>query len=54
MYDDAKTIYADLFNRLNAVIATINTSLPGYPTDPYFSGNMNNWLKVANTIKLQM
>jgi len=53
-YDDAQTIYNDLLNRLTAVNASISTNLPGYGKDPFYGGNMSQWLKVSNTIKLQM
>lgn len=53
-YDDAATIYADLQTRLDAVLATITTSVPGYSVDLVYKGNMSKWMKFGNTIKLQM
>lgn len=53
-YDDAATIYTSLQARLAAVTASIDTSLPSYDSEPYYRGDMSKWLKVANTIKLQM
>jgi len=53
-YDDAQVIYNDLLSRLEAVNASITPNLPSYDKDPYYSGDMGQWLKVSNTIKLQM
>lgn len=55
-YDDAKTIYVDLINRLDAVINTINTSAGGYTTggDLVFYGKMDSWKKTANALKLRL
>ncbi|WP_294283528.1 SusD/RagB family nutrient-binding outer membrane lipoprotein [uncultured Chryseobacterium sp.] len=54
VYDDAQTIYNDLLNRLDAVNSSISTNLPSYDKDPFYGGDMSKWLKVSNTIKLQM
>ncbi len=53
-YDDAATIYNDLATRLDAALATISVGVPGYEKDPYYAGDMAQWKKVANTLKLQM
>ena len=53
-YDDAKTIYKDLINRLDAVIASINPSVVGYKGDVIYEGDMNKWIKTANAIKLRL
>ncbi|MCD9856389.1 SusD/RagB family nutrient-binding outer membrane lipoprotein [Epilithonimonas sp. JDS] len=59
-YDDAATIYADLEKRINAVLATISTDMPSYYTGTQLeqfypeAQNMDHWVRVANTIKLQM
>lgn len=53
-YDDAAAIYTSLIARLNAVPATVTTALPGYNDDAFYGGNMAQWLKVANTLKLTM
>lgn len=53
-YDDAATIYADLQTRLNAALASITPTLPGYSVDLVYKGNMAKWVKFGNTLKLQM
>lgn len=65
-YDDAATIYQDLVNQLDTAILNINTAqaLPNtsldaptlVPTasDPMFGGNMDNWKRFANTLKLRL
>jgi len=57
-YDDAATIYQDLFDRLTNAIATIdNAAFPAALTgasDPLFEGDMDAWKKYANTLKLRI
>lgn len=54
-YDDAKTIYIDLIARLDAAIASIDTSSHGYlKGDFVYHGNMDKWKKTANAIKLRL
>lgn len=52
-YDDAKTIYADLFKRLDAAIALIDVSAASYD-DFVYGGDMAKWKKYANTLKLRL
>ncbi|WP_233740564.1 SusD/RagB family nutrient-binding outer membrane lipoprotein [Halpernia humi] len=52
-YDDAKSIYTDLFKRINAVIPTI-TAGTGYSEDLVYGGDMMKWKKLANSIKLRL
>ncbi len=57
-YDDAQTIYEDLIISLDTAITLINsatstTMVPG-EDDIIFSGNMTNWKKFANTVKLRI
>lgn len=59
-YDDALTVYEDLIVQLNNAIALINAGstnpdvmVPG-SDDGVFSGNMTEWKKLANTIKLRI
>ena len=54
-YDDAATIYKDLFTRLNAAIASMNTGAAGLGSaDIIYGGNMGSWKRFANTLKLRM
>lgn len=53
-YDDAKSIYTDLFKRINAVIPTITAGGTGYTEDLVYGGDMAKWKKVANSIKLRL
>lgn len=52
-YDDAKSIYTDLFKRIDAVIPTI-TSGTGFAEDQVYGGDMSKWKKLANSIKLRL
>ncbi len=56
-YDDAKTIYADLAATLDNAISVINGAQ--FPTalgssDVLFRGDVTNWIKLANTLKLKL
>ncbi|QBA20811.1 SusD/RagB family nutrient-binding outer membrane lipoprotein [Chryseobacterium indologenes] len=53
-YDDAKSIYLDLISRLDAAIAKINKAKAGYSEDLVYKGDMNKWVKLANSIKLRL
>ncbi len=56
VYDDGLTIYKDLLSRLNAAIGSMNTSLGSFDgsTDLIYNGDVSNWKKFANTLKLRM
>lgn len=52
-YDDAATIYADLINRINAVIPSLSGA--GYSdADRLYGGNSAGWVKFANSLKLRL
>ncbi|TDN38358.1 SusD/RagB family nutrient-binding outer membrane lipoprotein [Hymenobacter sp. UV11] len=54
-YDDAKTIYASLFTRLDAALASLNPSVAGMgDADILYSGNVASWVKFGNSLKLRM
>ncbi|MBC7447650.1 MAG: SusD/RagB family nutrient-binding outer membrane lipoprotein [Hymenobacteraceae bacterium] len=54
-YDDAKTIYADLFKRLDAAIGTLDPAAPGMgDADIIYKGDVNKWIKFGNSLKLRM
>ena len=54
-YDDAKTIYTDLFTRVDSCIAGINTTEGAMGSaDQIYGGNMTEWLKFAASLKVKM
>ncbi|AQX11320.1 hypothetical protein BAX94_09655 [Elizabethkingia meningoseptica] len=54
-YDDAKSIYTDLFKRIDNAIAKIDLTANGYTTeDLVYKGNMGKWKKMANSLKLRL
>ncbi|OWK74719.1 hypothetical protein CBW16_04790 [Flavobacteriaceae bacterium JJC] len=53
-YDDAATIYDDLAKRLDAVLLTIDPSVDGYDNDAFYHGDMAQWKKLVNSLKLRM
>lgn len=54
-YDDAAAIYLDLFTRLNAAIAAMNTGSTGLGSaDIIYGGNMTSWKRFANSLKLRL
>ncbi|SMP17286.1 SusD/RagB family nutrient-binding outer membrane lipoprotein [Chryseobacterium profundimaris] len=54
-YDDAKTIYSDLINRLNSAIATLDAGYPSFETgDNIYNGNVGDWITMANSLKLKL
>lgn len=54
-YDDGLTIYKDLISRLNADIVIMNPAWGSFGTaDNMYNGNVANWLKFANSLKLRM
>ena len=56
-YDTGQSIYNDLVKQLDAAITLIGASSsatnPG-TSDIYYGGNMTNWAKFANTLKLRL
>jgi hypothetical protein len=56
-YDDAQAIYEDLITQLTDAIALIKGAssavTPG-ADDTMFGGNMTNWIRFANTLKLRI
>jgi hypothetical protein len=57
IYDDAKSIYEDLILQLDTAIMLIKNAqvavVPG-ADDAIFKGNMTNWVRFANTVKLRV
>lgn len=54
-YDDDQEIYADLFTQLDNAISMLNTSEDSFGSaDFIYEGNVTNWKKFANSLKLKM
>jgi hypothetical protein len=54
-YDDAQTIYAKLFTRLDAAIASIDENSGSFGgADLLYKGDMKKWKLFANSLKLKM
>jgi len=54
-YDDGLTVYKDLIVRLDAAINNLDTSLGSFDSnDLIYNGEVENWLKFANSLKLRM
>ncbi|MBO9563705.1 MAG: SusD/RagB family nutrient-binding outer membrane lipoprotein [Niastella sp.] len=56
VYDDAKTVYADILKRLAADIGKLNTASAGFVAteDFFYSGNVGQWIKFANTLYMRL
>lgn len=55
VYDDAKTIYYDLLDRLDAAIGSLNASAESFGgADIIYNGDPAKWKKFANSLKLRM
>ena len=55
-YDDAKSIYDDLFVRLDKAIADLNENEPGFSegADILYEGDVTAWKKFANSLKIRL
>ena len=53
-YDDENTVYTSLLSRLKADAAAINVNGDKLTTDVIFSGNLTQWIKFANTLRLRI
>jgi len=56
-YDKGEDIYRNLVVMINEAIQTINTTTPQFEVgteDEIYSGQMDKWVKLANTIKLRL
>lgn len=54
-YDDGQAIYAALFARLDAAIATIDVGSNGFTQgDLVYNGDMSHWKMFANCLKLKL
>ena len=55
-YDDEVYVYNNLITRLNDAIADLNPNAEGFSgnADLFYDGNINAWVKFANSLKLRM
>lgn len=54
-YDDAKTVYLDLANRLDAAISNMDGNYDSFGSaDLIYKGNVAQWKKLANSVKLKL
>ncbi|WP_266203244.1 SusD/RagB family nutrient-binding outer membrane lipoprotein [Pontibacter kalidii] len=54
-YDDDRAIYNDLISRLNMALGLVDPAATGFVEgDVFYSGNMDQWLKFGNSLKLKM
>jgi hypothetical protein len=54
-YDDAAIVYADLLVRLNKAISDLDSDNGTFgAADLLFSGDVDSWMKFANSLKLRM
>jgi hypothetical protein len=53
-YDDENTIYTSLLARLKADAAAINVNGDKLTTDVIFNGNLTQWIKFANSLRLRI
>jgi hypothetical protein len=54
-YDDAKTVYYSLFDRLDAALTKLNmTGTPFTAGDLIYRGDITKWKKFGNSLKLRM
>jgi hypothetical protein len=55
VYDDAATIYDNLFVRLDAALASLAGAGTGFgAADLLYNGNKTQWIKFGNSLKLKM
>ena len=54
-YDDAQTIYMDLFQRIDQALDRINVSASGYGNaDNIYGDDISKWAKFGNSVKLRL
>lgn len=55
VYDDAATIYDDLFRRLDVALSSFAGEGEGFQAaDLLYSGDLDQWIKFGNSLKLKM
>ena len=55
IYDDAKTVYYSLLDRLDAALGQLNTNGPAFGAgDVIYKGDVAKWKKFGNSLKLRL
>ncbi len=55
VYDDAKTIYQELITKIDTALDDLDESTGSFGnSDLIYSGNVTNWVKFANSLKLKI
>lgn len=52
-YDKQEDIYMDFFKQIDDALALFDPTLPLVTTDLYFRGNIDKWIRFANSLKLR-
>ena len=54
-YDDAYTVYKNLFVRLDAALAKLDVNAESFgSSDIYYGGDVASWIKFGNSLKIRM
>lgn len=53
-YDSQEDIYADLLSVLGDAVAKLDPALPFYTDDMLFDGDIDKWIKFANSFRLRL
>ncbi len=55
IYDDASEIYLDLLNRIDIALSNLDANVESFGNaDLIYSGNVSNWIKFGNSLKLKL
>ena len=54
VYDSQESIYTDLLNILGEAASSIDLSKPFYANDMLFDGDLDLWIKFANSLRLRL
>ena len=52
--DDGELIYEAMYDLIDEGIANLRLDGPSVATDLYYQGNVDNWIRFANTFKIKM
>jgi hypothetical protein len=55
VYENGKSIYTDLFSRLNTALANLDETATSFgATDLYYGGDVSQWVKFGNSLKVKL